>query len=259
MLSATAITADILSGIEGVRHAFFTRQGGVSDGIYASLNGGLGSGDSKEAVLENRRRMAATLGVAPEALVSLHQIHSPDILTLEAPFSMNERPKADGMVTRTKGIALGVLSADCGPVLFADREARVIGACHSGWKGALAGVVEATIAAMEAIGATRKNIAVAVGPTIGPKSYEVGASFRDTFLAAELANARFFKEAAREGHAMFDLPGFIVSRAQRADAGTVVDLGLDTYADPERFYSYRRTTHRGEPDYGRLVSAIALV
>lgn len=258
MLSATAITADILSGIEGVRHAFFTRQGGASGGIYASLNGGLGSGDSREAVLENRRRMAATLGVAPEALVSLHQIHSPDILTLEEPFSMSERPKADGMVTRTKGIALGVLSADCGPVLFADREAQVIGACHSGWKGALAGVVEATIAAMEAIGAAKKNIAVAVGPTIGPKSYEVSASFRDGFLAAEAGNAHFFKEASREGHAMFDLPGYIVSRAERAGAGTVADLGLDTYADPERFYSYRRATHRGEPDYGRLVSAIAL-
>ena len=240
-----------------IDHAFFTRRGGVSTGIFASLNGGQGSADDAANVMENRARMAHSLGVAPEHLVTVHQVHSPDALVVEGPWP-GERPKADGMVTRTPGLALAVLSADCGPVLFADAQARVIGACHSGWKGAFTGVLEGTVEAMERLGADRARIVAVLGPTISGAAYEVGPEFVARFTSEDAALARFFKPSPREGHAWFDLPGFIGTRLRKAGIGHFTNLGLCTYSDPELFYSYRRTTHRGEPDYGRLVSAITL-
>ncbi|MGY2047459.1 peptidoglycan editing factor PgeF [Methylobacterium sp. JK268] len=251
------LEAPALAALPGLRHAFFTRQGGVSEGLYASLNGGLGSGDDPARVAENRRRMTAHLGVAPASLVSLYQVHSADCVIVEAPFP--ERPRADGMATRVPGLGLGILTADCGPILFADAESRVVGAAHAGWKGALTGIIESTLDAMERLGAARGRITAVLGPTIGRANYEVGPEFRDRFLAAAPDNARFFAPSPdRADHALFDLPGYIAGRLRRAGVGTIADLGLCTYADADRFYSYRRTTHRAEPDYGRLVSAIAL-
>jgi len=242
-----------------IRHAFFTRAGGVSRGIYESLNGGIGSNDAPENVRENRARMAAAVGVAPSHFVSCYQVHSPDVIVAEVPWTRENAPRAEGLVTRVPGLASGVSTADCGPVLFADGAAGVIGAAHAGWKGALTGVLEATIAAMEKLGARRARISAAIGPLIRQPNYEVGAEFVDRFAAADATNERFFAPAARESHAMFDLPGFIKSRLERADIAGVEDLGLCTYAEPARFFSYRRTTHRGEPDYGRHVNAIALL
>ncbi|MDE2361785.1 MAG: peptidoglycan editing factor PgeF [Hyphomicrobiales bacterium] len=242
--------------LAGVRHAFFTRQGGVSEGVYASLNGGVGSSDVRERVLENRARMAAALGVGADRLLVPFQIHSPDCLIVDAPWS--ERPRCDALATATPGLALGVTGADCGMILFADARAGVIGAAHAGWKGALTGVVEATVAAMEKLGARRADVSVALGPTIGATSYEVGPEFFERFVAEAKDHARFFSPSKRDGHKMFDLPAFIGFRAERAGAAAFENLGLDTYGDEKRFYSYRRTTHRKEPDYGRLVSAIVL-
>lgn len=239
-----------------VKHAFFTRNGGVSDGVYATLNGGVGSSDARENVAENKRRMAETLGVAAERFLVPFQIHSPDCLIVDAPWS--ERPRCDGLATAAPGLALGVTGADCGMVLFADPKAAVVGACHSGWKGALTGVVEATIAAMEKLGASRADTIVALGPTIGPRSYEVGPEFFAQFVAQSPEHACFFTPSAKDGHKMFDLPGFIGMRVERAGVASFENLGLDTYADEERLFSYRRTTHRKEPDYGRLVSAVVL-
>ncbi len=241
-----------------IRHAFFTRAGGVSEGIYQSLNGGIGSNDAPDSVRENRARMAAALGVAPTHLVSCYQIHSPDVIVAEQPWTRESAPRADAIVTRVPGLAIGVTTADCGPILFADGEAGVIGAAHAGWKGALTGVLEATIVAMERLGAARGRIVAAIGPLIRQPNYEVSAEFIDRFNAADKANARFFAAASRSGHAMFDLPGYIRSRLEAAGIQGVEDLGLCTYADPARFFSYRRTTHRAEPDYGRHVNAIAL-
>jgi YfiH family protein len=241
----------------GLRHAFFTRAGGVSDGVYASLNGGLGSNDDPTRVRENRRRMAAHLRVAPERFLTAYQIHSPDVAVATAPWSDAERPRADAMVTNVPGLALGISTADCGPVLFADVNARVIGGAHAGWKGALGGVLEATIAAMETLGAARGNITAAIGPLIRQPSYEVGGEFVARFTEAEADNARFFAPSARAGHAMFDLAGFIRRRLERAGIAAIDDIGIDTYAD-ERLFSYRRMTHRNEPDYGRNIHAIVL-
>lgn len=252
------ISSSDLAAIPGVSHAFFTRRGGVSDGLYASLNGGMGSGDSREQVLRNRELMAARLGVMPDRLVSLHQVHSAEVVVPHAPWPAEARPKADAMASATPGLALGVLTADCGPILFADPEARVIGAAHSGWKGAITGIGEATLAAMERLGAKRDRIIAVLGPTISQGAYEVGPEFVDRLLALDAGHERHFAPSAREGHAMFDLPGFIGQSLLAAGVGRFVDLALCTYADEERFYSYRRATHRGEPDYGRLVSAIAL-
>ena len=249
------IEAPELGALPGLRHAYFTRQRGVSEGLYASLNGGLGSNDAPERVAENRARMCRHLELPPQSLVSLYQVHSADVVTVEAPFT--ERPKADAMVTRVPGLALGIATADCGPILFADAENRVVGAAHAGWKGALGGVAEATVAAMERLGATRRNIVAVLGPTISQASYEVGADFVARFRAEVPGSERFFA-AGREGHAQFDLPAFILARLREAGIGKATALGLCTYADPERFYSFRRTTHRAEPDYGRLISAIAL-
>ena len=253
------IQAPSLSALSNVRHAFFTRAGGVSEGIYQSLNGGIGSRDAPDNVRENRARMAAALGVAPTHLVTCYQIHSPDVIVAETPWTRENSPRADAIVTRVPGLAVGVGTADCGPVLFADAQAGVVGAAHSGWKGAFTGVLESTIAAMEKLGAQRARIQAAIGPLIRQPNYEVGREFVDRFTAADAMNEKFFAASARDGHAMFDLPGYIRSRLEGADIQSIDDLELCTYADPARFFSYRRTTHRGEPDYGRHVNAIALV
>jgi hypothetical protein len=202
--------------------------------------------------------MAERLAVAPDALVSLYQIHSAEAVVVERPWTHDARPKADAMVTRSPGLALGIGTADCGPILFADAQARVIGAAHAGWKGAFTGVIEATLAAMEGLGADRARVVAVLGPTISARAYEVGPEFVERFRAAGVATERFFAPSPREGHGMFDLPAFIGHRMSEAGVGTFVDLGLCTYADEERFFSYRRTTHRGEPDYGRLIAGIAL-
>lgn len=250
------IEAPELSGHAGLRHAFFTRQGGVSEGLYASLNGGIGSDDVPARVAENRARMCAQLGLGPDRLVSLYQVHSAEVVTVEAPFV--ERPRADGMVTRVPGLALGIATADCGPILFADPGNGVVGAAHAGWKGALTGVIAATVAAMEALGAERAGIVAVLGPTIEQSSYEVGPDFVARFRAEAPGMERFLGPGTRADHAQFDLPGFILARLEEAGIGEVAALRLDTYADAERFYSFRRTTHRGEADYGRLISAIAI-
>jgi YfiH family protein len=251
------LTAGALK-LPGVAHAFFTRQGGVSEGVYASLNGGVGSQDADEAVAENRARMAAAVGVEPGRLAVPYQVHSADAIAILAPWKPDARPRCDGIVTATEGLALGVTGADCGMILFADPAARVIGAAHSGWRGALSGVIEATVAAMESLGARRDRVAAALGPCIAQPSYEVGPEFMAAFEEAGDDVARFFGAGKTPGRAQFDLPGYIAERAKRAGVGVFESLGLDTYADEGRFYSYRRKTHRGEPDYGRLISAIAL-
>lgn len=252
------VTAPSMTALDGIRHAFFTRQGGVSEGIYASLNGGQGSSDDPAKVRENRARMTAWLGLPAERLVSVHQVHSPNVVPVEGPWTA-ERPRADAMVTKTPGLALGVLTADCGPILFADPQARVIGAAHAGWQGAFTGVIGAVAAGMEELGARRERIIAVLGPTISRAAYEVGPEFVARFLDADAAHQRFFAPSARAGHAMFDLPAFIAFKAAEAGIGSFQDLALCTYAEPARFFSYRRTTHAGEPDYGRQVSAIALV
>lgn len=249
--------SSLLAAIPGLRHAFFTREGGVSGEIYESLNGGLGSNDDPANVLENRRRMAEQMGVEPANFISVHQIHSPDAVVATGPWPDDTRPRADAIVTRTEGIAIGVTAADCGPILFADAGARVIGAAHAGWKGALTGVVESTIEAMEKLGADRGGIVAAIGPLIRQHSYEVGSEFVERFLDADGDNKSFFIPSVRSGHAMFDLAGFIRMRLENAGVLMIDDIGVDTYSDP-RFYSYRRSVHRNEPDYGRHVHAIAL-
>jgi polyphenol oxidase len=250
------LDSPLLSAIPGLRHAFSTREGGVSGGVYESLNGGLGSNDDPAHVAENRRRMAAQIGVAPEHFLSVHQIHSPDVVVATGPWP-GDKPRADALVTRTEGIAIGVTAADCGPILLVDPAARVIGAAHAGWKGALTGVLESTVAAMEQLGAIRGGIVAAIGPLIRQHSYEVGGEFVERFLDADADNAAFFIPSVRDGHAMFDLAGFIRMRLENAGVLMIDDIGVDTYSD-ERFYSYRRSVHRKEPDYGRHVHAIAL-
>ena len=253
MLQATS-----LSEVSGIRHAFFTREGGVSDGVYASLNAGAGSRDRPEKVKENRARIAAALGVTPERLLTAYQVHSPDAVVIEQPWRAEERPRADAVVTRRPGIAIAVTTADCGPVLLADATAGVIGAAHAGWRGALTGVLEAAIAAMERCGARRGRITAALGPMIRQPSYEVGPELLARFNAENAANAQFFAASSRSGHALFDLPGYIAARLAAAGVDRVEDLGLCTYADPARFFSYRRSSHLHESDYGRHISAIAL-
>jgi polyphenol oxidase len=244
--------------LSGLRHAFFTREGGVSAGVYSSLNGGVGSRDHAGHVAENRARMAAALAVKPHRFLTAYQIHSPDVVVAEEPWASDARPRADAIVTCAVGLAIGVSTADCGPVLFADANARVIGAAHAGWRGALSGVLEATVAAMERLGATRGGIRAALGPMIRQDNYEVGPDFVARFAAEDKTSADFFRPTAREGHALFDLPGYIAARLARAGVQQIEDIGLCTYAEPERFFSFRRTTHRAEPDYGRHINAIAL-
>jgi YfiH family protein len=247
-----------LADLGDIRHGFFTREGGVSQGIYASLNAGIGSNDARENVIENRARMAAALGCPAQSLLSAYQIHSPTVVVAREPWGPDARPRADGIVTTVPGLAIAISTADCGPVLLADAHARVIGAAHAGWRGALTGVIEATLAAMEELGAVRTRIRAALGPMIRQPNYEVGPDLMTSFAAADPDNVRFFGPANRAGHAHFDLAGYIMARLARAGIGGCDDLGHCTYGEPDRFFSFRRTTHRGEPDYGRHLSAILL-
>jgi polyphenol oxidase len=251
------VTVEVIRSalLEGIAHAFLGRRGGVSQGMVAGLNVGTGSQDDPAAVEENRRR--AVEAVLPGArLVTVYQVHSPDCV-VAGDWSLDERPKADALVTDRPGLLLGILTADCAPVLLADRAAGVVGAAHAGWKGALGGVVESTVTAMERLGAQRDRIAAAIGPCIGRASYEVDDAFAQRFAAADPENERFFS-AGRPGHRHFDLEGYVASRLAQAGIGGVEALGLDTYADEARFFSFRRATHRGEPDYGRQISLIGL-
>ncbi|HEX8240212.1 MAG TPA: peptidoglycan editing factor PgeF [Allosphingosinicella sp.] len=242
--------------LDGVPHGFLGRRGGVSKGICAGLNVGLGSCDDRDSIRDNRQRAVAA--VAPgAALVTLHQVHSPEALYVIAPYADDARPRADAMIADRPGLALGILTADCAPVLLADREAGVVAAAHAGWKGALGGVVEATVAEMERRGAERARIAAAVGPCIARKSYEVDESFLRRFAETDPENERFFA-LGREGHHWFDLEGFVLSRLAASGLARIEALGEDTYSQPGRFFSYRRATHKGEPDYGRQISLIAL-
>jgi polyphenol oxidase len=242
--------------LDGVPHGFLGRRGGVSTGIHAGLNVGVGSEDDQDAVLENRRRAAEA--VLPGAgLATVFQIHSADVAVIDAVVPLAARPQADAMVTNRAGLLLGILTADCAPVLLADKAAGVVGAAHAGWKGALGGVTDQAIAAMEALGADRGRITAAVGPCIARSSYEVDAGFAQRFEAHDPANERFFTPG-RTGHFQFDLEGYVVNRLAQAGIGAVAALGQDTYSDADRFYSFRRATHRGEPGYGRQISLIGV-
>jgi len=252
------IQADSLQDCRRVRHAFFTRQGGVSQGIYASLNCGYGSNDDRACVLENRRRALALIELPEEALATTYQVHSADVVEVAEPWPLDARPKVDAMVTTRPGVALGISTADCAPVLLADPEAGVIGAAHAGWRGAVNGVVEATVQRMTQLGADPRRIHAAVGPCIAQPSYEVGPEFPQPFLQQDPENRHFFVPSKREGRFMFDLPGYVVSRLQRLDLATVQHTGHDTCAEADLFFSYRRTTLAREQDYGRGLSVIAL-
>lgn len=245
------IKSDLLGG---VAHGFFTRRGGVSTGIYQGLNAGAGSRDDPAAVVENRARIASHLDA--EHLISVWQVHSADVVTVDGPIA-RDAAKADGLVTATPGLALGVLTADCTPVLFADRSAGVVGAAHAGWKGALGGILEAVIQGMEALGARREDILAAVGPVISQRAYEVGPEFVEQFMDDDPDAARFFANGQGD-RSMFDLPGFCLSRLREAGVREAAWTGHCTYSDENRFYSYRRACHRGEDDYGRLIAAIRL-
>ena len=238
------------------RHGFFTRSGGVSRGLYAGLNCGVGSNDDKEKVAANRARVAGRLLVAPENLITAYQVHSADTHVVTAPWGDDGPPKVDALVTATPGIAVGVLTADCGPLLFADRTGKIVASAHAGWKGAFTGVAEAAIDKMEELGARRDGIVAVLGPTISKTAYEVGPEFFDRFLQADSSNGDFFTDGSRNGHAMFDLPGYIRRRMEKAGIASFTDLAICTYAEEDLLFSYRRATHRQEPDYGRLIAAI---
>jgi polyphenol oxidase len=251
-----AITSPLLSKA-GLRHAFFTRQGGVSAGLYASLNVGPGSADSPEDVAENRRRAAAHFGLPHEALNTCHQVHSARAEIAERPWGA-ARPEADGVVTTTPGLICGALAADCAPILLADPQGRVAAAAHAGWKGALSGIVADTVAQMERLGARRERILAVVGPCIGPASYEVGLEFLDRFVEVDAANGRFFSAGASPDKRQFDLPAFVLAQLAAAGVEQREWIGRDTCAEPDHFFSNRRAFQRGEADYGRLLSAIVL-
>ncbi|MCE2509750.1 MAG: peptidoglycan editing factor PgeF [Alphaproteobacteria bacterium] len=251
------LTHPTLERLPHVVHAFFTREGGTSDGIYASLNCGPGSNDAPARVAENRRRAMARLGLEPASLATVHQVHGRDVLRVEAPVPAGEGRQADGLVTNRPGIAIGILTADCAPVLLADPEARVIGAAHAGWRGAAAGVVEAVVGEMANLGARPARIHAVIGPCIGAESYEVGPEFPAPFLAADPTHDRFFKQA-KAGRFRFDLAGYVGARLAGLGLGSIASVQADTCADATRFFSYRRAVLAGEPDYGRALSAIAL-
>jgi len=252
------IEAHNLIKIPEVRHGFFTREGGYSTGDYAGLNCIFGTGDDPEIVQRNRRHIATALGLDADRLVTPYQHHSADVVAVMQPWTRADAPKADGLVSATPGIAIGITTADCAPVLFADAKENVIGASHAGWRGAIAGVTDQVVVEMERLGARRETIAAAVGPTISAANYEVGAEFHEQFLDADSDNARFFQPSARDGHFMFDLPAYLEHRLAAAELGSVQRTGQCTYADDQMFYSYRRATHRGEATYGGQISAITL-
>lgn len=250
------IQAEELSGHDTITHGFFSRAGGISEGLYRGLNTGLGSSDAREAVHENRARVAAWFGLEPDRLVTVHQIHSPDVHVANRE-NRHDRPRADALVTAEPGLAIGILTADCGPVLFADPEARIIGAAHAGWKGAFTGVLENTIAAMEALGAARSRIKAVLGPSISGSQYEVGPEFHARFVDAKAEDSHYFSPSTRAGHFLFDLQALTVDRLSQAGVSATM-TGHCTYSDEGKFFSYRRTTHRGEPDYGRQISVISI-
>jgi polyphenol oxidase len=252
------ITLSVLDGHPAIRHAFFTREGGVSDGLYASLNCGFGSGDDKVRVGRNREIAASRLGLSAERLVSCHQVHGTVTINVERPWRREHNPRADGMVTTVPGLALGVLAADCAPVLFADPEARVIAAAHGGWRGALSGVMEATVAAMTGLGARAERIQAGIGPCIAQPSYEVGPEFEARFAAEDPSSGSFFRPATRPDHFLFDLSGYIAHRLSRLGLAEIEQAPHDTAAEEGLFFSYRRACRRGEADYGRGLAAIAL-
>lgn len=252
MIRSTALDSDRIA------HGFFTREGGQSAGVFSSLNCGLGSGDDKDLVQRNRALVADRMGVEASRLLTAWQVHSPDAVIVEGPWQGDDRPRVDALVTATPGLAVAVLTADCGPVLFADAEAGVVGAAHAGWKGALTGVTTTTVEAMERLGAKRSRIAAVLGPMISRQAYEVGPEFASRFTDEDPANVKFFGQSPRPGHKMFDLAGYLVARLRADGVGHVESLDLCTFDDERRFFSYRRTTHRREPDYGRQISAIAL-
>ena len=252
------ISLAALNDAAGIRHAFFTREGGVSAGLYSSLNCGFGSGDAAEKVAENRARAMAALDLVPDRLVTCHQVHSPDVVTVAAPWRREDNPRADALVTNRRGIALGILTADCVPVLFADADAGVIGAAHAGWKGALGGVVAATVAAMARLGAAPDRMRAAIGPCIAQRSYEVGPEFPARFLAEDADNGDFFAPARRTGHFMFDIAGYVERRLIAAGIGAIQRAPCDTVAEETRFFSYRRACLKGEKDFGNGLSAIVL-
>jgi polyphenol oxidase len=255
MTKLEPITHDALL-IPGIAHAYFTREGGVSTGIYEGLNVGNGSSDDPALIAENRSRAAGLFGVAPKHLMNPWQTHSSDVIVVDRPFD-GERPKADAIVTKTKGLAIGVLTADCGPILFADPQAKIIGAAHAGWKGAVGGILENTIKTMEDLGASRANIVAVLGPSISQANYEVGPEFLDFFIGVSAMNLRWFEPSETSDHSMFDLWGYTMDRLKRAGV-TAHCVNHCTYAQEDLFYSYRRTTHRKEPDYGRQMSALML-
>ena len=244
------------TSLGNVPHGFLGRRGGASTGLCEGLNVGTGSNDDREAIAENRRRAVAAVLDGAE-LATVHQVHSAEAVFVETPWPHDDRPHADAMVTDRPGILLGILTADCVPVLFADEEAGVIGAAHAGWRGAIAGVTDATIELMEQHGADRDDICAAIGPAIGQASYEVDDSLRQRFIDEDGHNARFFVDGPR-GRPHFDVPAYVAHRLLLAGVGTIERLALDTYAEPDRFFSYRRATHLGEPDYGRQISLIGL-
>lgn len=252
-LSLEIVTSPLL---DGVAHGFFTRRGGASSGIFEGLNCGGGSSDQAAIVALNRDRVADAMGVDQDHLITVNQVHSADVVVLDGPIA--DRPRADGIVTATPGLAIAVLTADCQPVLFADREAGVIGAAHAGWRGAMDGVLEATIDTMEGLGADRGRIAAAIGPAISQRIYEVGEEYFERFFDEDPANARFFVNGEAPDKYLFDLPGYGLSRLRAAGIGEAEWTRHCTYRDPDRFYSYRRSVHRGEADYGRLISAIRI-
>jgi len=252
------IEASNLSRIPSVRHGFFTRQGGYSQGLYASLNCSFGSGDDAGTVVRNRDHIATVLGLTGDRLVVPRQVHSPDVVTVEAPWPRDDAPEADAAVTATPNIAIAITTADCAPVLFADEAAGVIGAAHAGWRGALAGVTEATVAAMERLGARRETISASVGPSISKPNSEVGPELREAFVDAHRRAERFFAPSAREDHFRFDLPGYLHWRLEHAGIGSIEIIECCTYANEERFFSFRRTTHRAEKIYGCQLSAVTL-
>jgi YfiH family protein len=253
------ITLGVLGDLPGIRHGFMTREGGVSEGIYGSLNCGLGSDDDLDRVRENRRRVLKMAGIPATTLLTAHQIHSPDVLVVEEEWHEGPRPKVDALVTTRRNIAIAASSADCVPILFADPEARVVGAAHAGWRGAVGGVLQATVKQMCALGARPERIRAGVGPCIGPASYEVGPEFPAPFLAQNPANARFFRPARRAGHHMFDLESYVAAELAAMQLGAIEVAHRDTCAEEGTFFSYRRSCLRKEPDYGRHVSVIGLV
>ena len=241
-----------------IRHGFFGRAGGVSEGLYRSLNCGYGSGDDPEAVRENRARAMSTCGLSPPALCTAYQVHSAEALVVTAPWKREDAPRVDAMVTATPGLALAILTADCVPVLMADREAGVIGAAHAGWRGALSGVLEAAVEAMLGLGARAGGIRAVIGPAIGAVSYEVGPEFPAPFLACRAQDEDLFTPAKRDEHFLFDLTGYVARRLGGLGLAAVAATGGDTCAEADRYFSYRRSVHRGEPDYGRNISIVAL-